>query len=117
MEPQRETRYPRQESLPSIPIEVEILESPSETRDMLEFVTSARPRHVYGSDVFEEDIVEVRKHGEKERHGRGGSFDGPQLQGTEGVSDGFEAPDEGVLPESTHVEGGYREVSDWRRGD
>jgi len=79
MKPQRETRYPRQESLPSIPIEVEIFKSPSEARDVLEFFASTRPRHVYGSDMFEEDIVEVRKHGEKECHGRGGSIEEPQL--------------------------------------
>lgn len=115
MEPERETHYPRQEGRPSATIEVEILEDPGEARDILEikFVLIVRPPHAYGIDPFEEDVVEIGEHGDEERQGWGASPDEPQLQGAEGLSDGFEAPKKGGFLELTHMKGCYRQVLDW----
>jgi hypothetical protein len=108
VEPQRITHYPRQERRSGAVVEVEVFESPGETWDVLGIVSPTCPYHVCAVDPFEEDIVEIGEHGDKERQGRGESLDEPQLQGAEGVSDGFETLDDGRLLEPTHVERRYR---------
>lgn len=76
-----------------------------------------RPRHMYGIDALEEDVIEVREHGDEERQGLDASPEESQLQGAKGVGDGFETPDEGNLSVPTHVEGNYGQMLDWGRGE